>query len=59
MTTDQLIDQAIEALTPTTGYAKPNPRQLHEADVRARVATAQALNQIAAALAEIAKNTAH
>lgn len=58
MTTAELITAALNALEPTPGYPKPNQRQLHEAEVRAKVATAQALNNIATALAEIARNTA-
>lgn len=55
-TTAQLIDQALNALTPDTGFHKPNRQQISEADARANIALASALNRIASALEEIAFN---
>lgn len=55
-TTVQLIDQALNALKPKTGFHEPNQQQTHEADARANIAIASALNRIAGALEEIAYN---
>lgn len=57
MTTNQLITEALNALTPDTGFHKPNRQQTAEATARATIATAAALNDIAAALHRIADNT--
>ncbi|MFJ3043624.1 hypothetical protein [Streptomyces tendae] len=55
-TTAQLIDQALNTLKPETGFHQPNQQQTHEADARANIAIASALNRIAGALEEIAYN---
>ncbi|WP_030188128.1 hypothetical protein [Streptomyces violaceorubidus] len=55
-TTDQLIDQALNALNPKTGFHEPNPQQAHEATARANIAIASALTRIASALEQIAHN---
>lgn len=54
VTTAQIIDQALNALKPETGFHEPNQQQTHEADARANIAIASALNRIAGALEEIA-----
>lgn len=57
-TTAQLVNEALDALTPEAGYHEPNSKQIREADVRARIATASALSRIAGALETLAVNTA-
>ena len=57
MTTADLIQQALQALTPDTGFHSPNQQQTSEAHARGVIATASALNRIADALETLAANT--
>jgi len=57
VTTADLIQQALQALQPETGFHTPNQQQTSEAHARGVIATASALNRIADALEVIAANT--
>ncbi|NUS82688.1 MAG: hypothetical protein HOY75_08040 [Streptomyces sp.] len=48
-TTSDLIGQALDALTLKNGFNKPHQDQIDEADARARIATATAVDRLAAA----------
>jgi hypothetical protein len=56
MTTQQLIDQALQALKPDIGFPRPSQQQVQRADAIATIAIASALDRIAGALEEIAFN---
>ena len=54
---NDLITQALRHLQPAHGH-NPDQQQLTIADVYAKAANAQALDRIATALEQLAKNTA-
>jgi hypothetical protein len=54
MNAARLIADALTALQPRDGFHQPNGQQLAEADIRARLATAAALDHLGDALERLA-----